>query len=69
MKRRFSRLVKEHGDESPHRERGAAPMTEEQRGGRGSAAIPAWPDLLLIDGGIGQMNAQSRDPRRARHRG
>ncbi len=43
LTRRFSRLMKEHG-ERPAEDAG----TDE---------IPAWPDLLLIDGGMGQLNA------------
>jgi excinuclease ABC subunit C len=43
------------------------PETEEA-GQADPAAIPAWPDLLLIDGGIGQMNAATDDPRGSRHR-
>ena len=44
MERRFSRLLKDHaetGDEG-----------EDDNG-----AFPAWPDLILIDGGQGQMSA------------
>ena len=47
MERRFSRLVKEEGIP----DRSAETEAEE------SDAIPAWPDLLLIDGGLGQINA------------
>jgi len=43
MTRRFSRLVKEHG------------LPEDQKHEEGEIGI--WPDLLLIDGGIGQLNA------------
>ncbi|WP_083656379.1 excinuclease ABC subunit UvrC [Mongoliimonas terrestris] len=43
MTRRFSRLLKEHGS------RDAAPRDEEGFG--------PWPDLVLIDGGQGQLNA------------
>ena len=43
MTRRFSRLVKEHG------------MPEDQQVPEGEIGI--WPDLLLIDGGLGQLNA------------
>ena len=43
MERRFSRLLKEHGADE---------------GGEDEAAgIPAWPDVILIDGGQGQMSA------------
>lgn len=47
MERRFSRLVKEHAepDDAPNDEDADA------------SALPAWPDLLLIDGGLGQLNA------------
>lgn len=44
MERRFWRLVKEHG-EGP-----AAPSDNDE-------GMPAWPDLILIDGGQGQMTA------------
>ena len=44
MERRFSRLVKEHGEEP-------APQAEHDD------SMPAWPDLILIDGGQGQMSA------------
>ncbi|MDJ0614212.1 MAG: excinuclease ABC subunit UvrC [Rhizobiaceae bacterium] len=43
MTRRFSRLVKEHG------------LPEDQEVGDGEIGV--WPDLLLIDGGLGQLNA------------
>lgn len=43
MTRRFSRLVKEHG------------MPDEQTVEEGEVGV--WPDLLLIDGGLGQLNA------------
>ncbi len=43
MTRRFSRLVKEHG------------FPEDQDITEGEIGI--WPDLLLIDGGLGQLNA------------
>ena len=42
MTRRFSRLVKEHG------------MPEDQKIDDGEIGV--WPDLLLIDGGLGQLN-------------
>lgn len=43
MTRRFSRLVKEYG------------MPEDQK--IAEDEIGVWPDLLLIDGGLGQLNA------------
>ncbi|MDO9417591.1 excinuclease ABC subunit UvrC [Pararhizobium sp.] len=48
MTRRFSRLLKEEGKP----DRSAAPVddTENQN-------FPAWPDVILIDGGQGQMTA------------
>ena len=47
MERRFSRLVREHGDAD------TAPPVDDGD----DAALPAWPDLVLIDGGQGQINA------------
>ena len=47
MKRRFSRLIKEHGADEGER----APVEDED------SAFPAWPDVILIDGGQGQMSA------------
>ncbi len=44
MERRFSRLLKEHGEGQP------APAESDD-------TMPAWPDLVLIDGGQGQMSA------------
>lgn len=44
MQRRFSRLLKEHG-----------PRSERSR--QSDDGAPPWPDLLLIDGGQGQLNA------------
>ena len=45
MTRRFSRLIKENG--KPDR---SLPPVEDD-------TIPAWPDVILIDGGQGQMTA------------
>ena len=52
IQRRFSRLVKEHGDSRPAAD---APATADQD--EDGAALPAWPDLILIDGGQGQLTA------------
>ena len=48
MERRFSRLLKEHGAEA-----GEASGDDDAENG----AFPAWPDVILIDGGQGQMTA------------
>ncbi|MDZ7875902.1 MAG: excinuclease ABC subunit UvrC [Rhizobium sp.] len=47
MTRRFSRLLKEEGKP----DRSAAPEDT------GDSPFPAWPDVILIDGGQGQMSA------------
>lgn len=49
IERRFARLVKEHGLPSPPETRAEA-ETEEDKG-----HAPVWPDVLLIDGGAGQV--------------
>jgi excinuclease ABC subunit C len=49
MQRRFSRLVKEHA--LPIRGDGQTDADDQD------AALPAWPDVILIDGGQGQMSA------------
>ncbi|RWX75849.1 excinuclease ABC subunit UvrC [Neorhizobium lilium] len=51
MTRRFSRLIKEEG--LP--DRGALAVTSVEDAN--DAAFPAWPDVILIDGGQGQMTA------------
>ncbi|RWB75241.1 MAG: excinuclease ABC subunit UvrC [Mesorhizobium sp.] len=54
MQRRFSRLLREHGDEQPG-------TTADDAGDEdlvaGNGGFPAWPDVILIDGGQGQMTA------------
>ncbi|KKX34368.1 excinuclease ABC subunit UvrC [Rhizobium sp. LC145] len=50
MTRRFSRLIKEEG--LPDRSTAAAESEE-----AADVAFPAWPDVILIDGGQGQMTA------------
>ena len=47
IERRFSRLLKEHG----------LPGETSDEGAEDEMAMPRWPDLLLIDGGKGQMSA------------
>ena len=66
MQRRFSRLIKEHErpDSPPSDRRRNADVAEEDDMSQG---MPAWPDVILIDGGQGQMSAVRVDPRRARH--
>jgi excinuclease ABC subunit C len=68
LTRRFSRLLKENADERPSlRGAGAVPPPgapageadsgEDADAAPESAAMPAWPDLVFIDGGLGQLNA------------
>ncbi|MEP9388987.1 excinuclease ABC subunit UvrC [Mesorhizobium sp. KR9-304] len=55
MERRFSRLLKEHGEAVADGEAvvdGAAVEDDVE-----DTAFPAWPDVILIDGGQGQMTA------------
>lgn len=47
MERRFSRLIKDHGEQQPDVE----PLEDDD------SPLPAWPDLILIDGGQGQIGA------------
>ncbi|WP_082652744.1 excinuclease ABC subunit UvrC [Aureimonas sp. AU12] len=55
MTRRFSRLMKEHGEDGPAP---AAPAPDpETPETNDSADMPAWPDLVLVDGGKGQISA------------
>ena len=55
MERRFSRLLKEHGD-VPAAD-AAAETTADDIEDDISGSFPAWPDVILIDGGQGQMSA------------
>ncbi|MFO1090526.1 MAG: excinuclease ABC subunit UvrC [Hyphomicrobiales bacterium] len=48
IERRFSRLIREHGTPQVPAEAGE---------GEEAAPTPAWPDLVLIDGGQGQLSA------------
>ena len=48
MTRRFSRLLKEHGER---------PNLDENAGTDDAASMAPWPDLVLIDGGLGQLKA------------
>ncbi|WP_019220447.1 excinuclease ABC subunit UvrC [Bartonella senegalensis] len=47
IKRRFSRLIKEHG----------LPHESKKIQGKDDISFPTWPDLILIDGGKGQINS------------
>ena len=62
MERRFSRLLKEHGD-VPRSEQAADDILAEQSDDvEDAGGFPAWPDVILIDGGQGQMTAVRSDP-------
>ncbi len=52
LERRFTRLVKDHPDSRPTPGAPVASDDEEESGG-----LPTWPDLVLIDGGQGQLSA------------
>ena len=54
MQRRFSRLVKEHGVPGVP---GVTPDAAEAEPDADQQGFPAWPDVILIDGGQGQMTA------------
>jgi excinuclease ABC subunit C len=57
MERRFSRLLKEHGN-VPQSEQAADDTLAEQGDEiEDAGSFPAWPDVILIDGGQGQMMA------------
>ncbi len=58
MQRRFSRLLKENGPR-PDSATGGATESDEAEGEDDETAgeIGSWPDLLLIDGGRGQLRA------------
>ncbi|UVK44658.1 excinuclease ABC subunit UvrC [Mesorhizobium sp. AR07] len=55
MERRFSRLLKEHGDVAT--DDAAAAQAGDDIEDDISGSFPAWPDVILIDGGQGQMTA------------
>ncbi|WP_095202485.1 excinuclease ABC subunit UvrC [Mesorhizobium carmichaelinearum] len=55
MERRFSRLLKEHGDVAVADD--AAGEAADDIEDDISGSFPAWPDVILIDGGQGQMTA------------
>jgi len=56
MERRFSRLLKEHGDVTAA-EGAVAVAPADDIEDDISGSFPAWPDVILIDGGQGQMTA------------
>lgn len=59
MTRRFSRLIKEEGvpDRSISAGRNVESPAESLSEDINDTAFPAWPDVILIDGGQGQMTA------------
>ncbi|MFB9985121.1 excinuclease ABC subunit UvrC [Mesorhizobium kowhaii] len=56
MERRFSRLLKEHGDVVVADDAVAGEAADDIEDDI-SGSFPAWPDVILIDGGQGQMTA------------
>lgn len=54
LERRFKRLLKEHGKPDAA---GSGPQDGEETQTAEEAATPPWPDVLLIDGGQGQVSA------------
>lgn len=60
LMRRFSRLLKEHARESAKDEQNTAQngdANDEDSDVPIASEMPAWPDLVLIDGGQGQLTA------------
>ncbi|MEP1575886.1 excinuclease ABC subunit UvrC [Roseibium album] len=61
LNRRFSRLLKEHAREEKPEASAVDPEGDtagnEENGADITSDIPAWPDLVLIDGGQGQLTA------------
>ncbi|MER8424869.1 excinuclease ABC subunit UvrC [Mesorhizobium sp. M1403] len=57
MQRRFSRLLKEHGDAPQTESADEASPTGPGDDVEDAGGFPAWPDVILIDGGQGQMTA------------
>ncbi|WP_027053269.1 excinuclease ABC subunit UvrC [Mesorhizobium erdmanii] len=56
MERRFSRLLKEHGDVAVPDDAASGEARDDIEDDI-SGSFPAWPDVILIDGGQGQMTA------------
>ncbi|CAN7622099.1 excinuclease ABC subunit UvrC [Mesorhizobium sp. LjRoot246] len=56
MERRFSRLLKEHGNVVAAGDAAAGEAADDIEDDI-SGTFPAWPDVILIDGGQGQMTA------------
>jgi excinuclease ABC subunit C len=59
MERRFSRLIKENAAEAAVAGPDGAALAADAPGeaAEDDGSFPAWPDLILIDGGAGQMSA------------
>lgn len=57
LMRRFSRLMKENPQEAAKAENTEGPSEETAAVVEAEDAFPAWPDLVVIDGGKGQLSA------------
>ena len=55
LTRRFARLLKEHGPRPAPVCDAGEPASEETARDLSAGELPAWPDLVLIDGGAGQL--------------
>ena len=57
LQRRFSRLAKEHPSSANDAEAAAPDESAKEPLDTDETAFPAWPDLVIIDGGKGQLEA------------
>ncbi|MGL5736826.1 MAG: excinuclease ABC subunit UvrC, partial [Beijerinckiaceae bacterium] len=57
LTRRFSRLAREHPQAEPQADTGEETGDASASAAPDADAFPAWPDLVIIDGGKGQLSA------------